>query len=39
MTNLDSGDIAFRQHEGGHTIGPNWPYFIEWAKKYFEKGL
>ncbi len=39
MTNLDSGDIAFRQHEGGHTVGPNWPYFIEWAKKYFEKGL
>jgi hypothetical protein len=39
MTNLDSGDIAFRQHEGGHTVGPNWSYFIEWAKKYFEKGL
>jgi hypothetical protein len=34
-TNLDSGDIAFRQHEGGHTVGPNWPYFIEWAKRYF----
>jgi len=29
------GDIAFRQHEGGHTTGPNWPYFIEFAKRYF----
>lgn len=31
---LGTGDLAFRQHEGGHTVGPNWPYFIEWAKKY-----
>jgi len=30
-------DIAFRQHEGGHTTGPNWPYFIEFAKRYFLK--
>lgn len=37
QTFLDSGDLAFRQHEGGHTVGPNWPYFIEWAKKYLEK--
>ncbi|MFN8253541.1 MAG: polysaccharide deacetylase family protein [Ferruginibacter sp.] len=35
-TALVSGDIAFRQHEGGHTTGPNWPTFIEWAKKYFK---
>ena len=35
-TFLKSGEIAFRQHEGGHTVGPNWPYFIEWAKKYWE---
>jgi hypothetical protein len=32
---LIDGDIAFRQHEGGHTTGPNWPYFIEFAKRYF----
>ncbi len=37
QTFLDSGDLAFRQHEGGHTVGPNWPYFIEWARKYLEK--
>lgn len=36
QTFLDAGDLAFRQHEGGHTVGPNWPYFIEWAKRYFE---
>jgi hypothetical protein len=35
--NLANGDIAFRQHEGGHTTVPNWPYFIEFAKRYFEK--
>lgn len=32
---LLDGDIAFRQHEGGHTTGPNWPYFIQFAKRYF----
>lgn len=37
QTFLDSGDLAFRQHQGGHTVGPNWPYFIEWAGKYLEK--
>ncbi|MDN3204078.1 glucuronyl esterase domain-containing protein [Algoriphagus sediminis] len=34
QTFLDRGDLAFRQHEGGHTVGPNWPFFIEWARKY-----
>ncbi len=36
-TSLLDGEIAFRQHEGGHTVGPNWPYFIEYAERYFEK--
>ena len=27
-TTLTEGDIAFRQHAGGHTVIPNWPYFI-----------
>lgn len=30
-------DIAFRQHEGGHTIGSNWPYFLSFAERYFQK--
>lgn len=34
---LLSGDIAWRQHSGGHTTGPNWPYFIEFASRYFDK--
>ena len=34
-TALVSGDIAFRQHTGGHTDGPNWPFFLDFAEKYF----
>jgi hypothetical protein len=33
-TPLMNGDLAFRQHEGGHTPAPNWPYFLEFAGKY-----
>ncbi|HEV2331155.1 MAG TPA: acetylxylan esterase [Verrucomicrobiae bacterium] len=32
---LLSGDIAFRQHTSGHTDGPNWPFFLDFAEKYF----
>jgi hypothetical protein len=35
-TALTDGDIAFRQHSGGHTTGPNWSYFIEFASRYFK---
>jgi hypothetical protein len=34
-TTLTDGDIAFRQHSGGHTVIPNWPYFIHFAERYF----
>ena len=34
---LVDGDVAFRQHEGGHTNTPNWPHFIKFAKRYLEK--
>jgi hypothetical protein len=33
-TALIDGDIAFRQHSGGHTPGPNWPTFITFASRY-----
>jgi hypothetical protein len=33
-TPLISGDIAFRQHTGGHTPAPNWPTFLEFAGRY-----
>src|SRR5205814_9567330 len=26
---LVDGDIAWRQHAGGHTTGPNWPTFLK----------
>ena len=28
------GQLAWRQHDGGHTDGPNWKYFIPWADKF-----
>ena len=33
-TPLINGDIAFRQHAGGHTPGPNWPTFLTFASRY-----
>jgi len=33
-TSLIDGDIAFRQHPGGHTTGPNWPTFLTFASRY-----
>jgi hypothetical protein len=35
-TPLVNGEIAFRQHSGGHTTGPNWPTFLEFAGRYFK---
>jgi lysophospholipase L1-like esterase len=26
-----NGQLAWRQHDGGHTDAPNWKYFIPWA--------
>jgi hypothetical protein len=34
-TGLMDGELAFRQHSGGHTAAPNWPYFLEFAARYF----
>ena len=36
-TLIDSGDVAFRQHQYGHTPAPNWPCFIAFAEKKFKK--
>jgi hypothetical protein len=33
-TTLTDGDVAFRQHSGGHTDGPNWPVFLSFAERY-----
>jgi len=32
-TNLLDGQLAWRQHTGGHTDVPNYPFFIPWATK------
>jgi hypothetical protein len=34
---LMNGDLAFRQHSKGHTAAPNWPTFIAFAERYFER--
>jgi len=31
---LLEGQLAWRQHDGGHTDAPNWKYFIPWADKF-----
>jgi hypothetical protein len=35
-TPVTDGEIAFRQHAGGHTTGPNWPTFLEFAGRYIK---
>ncbi len=35
-TPLIDGDVAFRQHSGGHTPGPNWPVFLTFAQRYLK---
>jgi len=34
-TGLLDGQLAWRQHDEGHTDAPNWKYFIPWADKLF----
>lgn len=31
---LLDGELAWRQHDGGHTDAPNFKYFIPWADKF-----
>lgn len=33
---LIGGELAWRQHEGGHTAGPNWPVFFDWVGQYIK---
>jgi len=34
---LVSGNLAFREHAGGHTDVPDWPVFLHFAHRYFRK--
>lgn len=36
-TSMLDGELAWRQHDGGHTDAPNMKYFIEWANKKIGK--
>ena len=29
-------ELAWRQHEGGHDVTPNWPSFFEWVGRYIK---
>lgn len=35
-TALIDGEIAWRQHSGGHTTGPNWETFLNFASRYIK---
>jgi hypothetical protein len=33
---LIGGELAWRQHEGGHDVTPNWPAFFQWVGGYIQ---
>jgi lysophospholipase L1-like esterase len=33
---LIGGDLAWRQHDGGHDVTPNWPSFFKWVAGYIQ---
>ena len=33
LTDMLNGELAWRQHDGGHTDAPNFKYFIPWASR------
>ena len=36
LTGMLDGELAWRQHDGGHTDAPNFKYFIPWASKFLK---
>ncbi|MCA9031619.1 MAG: hypothetical protein KDA66_12475, partial [Planctomycetaceae bacterium] len=36
-TDLLDGELAWRQHDGGHTDGPNVEHFIRWAEMQWKR--
>ena len=39
VNQLIGGELAWRQHSGGHESTPNWPSFFEWAGRYIQGPL
>ena len=35
---LMEGQLAYRQHNGGHEAGPNWPYFLDFFDHFIVRG-
>ncbi len=36
LKTLIGGELAWRQHEGGHDVTPNWPAFFDWVQQYIK---
>ncbi|MGN6370117.1 MAG: glucuronyl esterase domain-containing protein [Phycisphaerae bacterium] len=36
VNQLIGGELAWRQHTGGHSVAENWPAFVEWAAPYLD---
>jgi hypothetical protein len=36
LTSMLDGELAWRQHDGGHTDAPNFKFFIPWASKFLK---
>ncbi|MDH3648541.1 MAG: acetylxylan esterase, partial [Saprospiraceae bacterium] len=36
LTDMLEGELAWRQHDGGHTDAPNFMHFIPWASKFLQ---
>ena len=36
LTDMLNGELAWRQHDGGHTDAPNYKFFIPWANKFMK---
>jgi lysophospholipase L1-like esterase len=34
VNQLIGGELAWRQHDGGHDVTPNWPAFFKWVSAY-----
>ncbi|MFA7089846.1 MAG: acetylxylan esterase [Bacteroidales bacterium] len=33
---LLDGELAYRQHHGGHEAGPNWPFFLDFFARFID---
>ena len=36
VNELIGGELAWRQHDGGHDVTPNWPAFFKWVSLYIK---